>query len=217
MPGEPGEADDLATRRGEVQGAGGCCDPEHPFGGRRRRTQGRARSTPCPIAATMLSRVQSGVGRSSTMLPSRMTTILSLAARTSGILCEIKIAALPAATKRRMWAMSAAAAPASSDDVGSSRMTRAAFSVVSVKARAISTIWRRPIGKSPTTSLSFRSWPGKIRSKASCIRAPARRRHPKPFSAGWAMRAFSATDRFGQSESSWKTQRTPALCAARTS
>ncbi len=28
------------------------------------------------------------------------------------------------------------------------------------------------------------------------------------------MRAFSATVRLGQSDSSWKTQRTPAACAA---
>ena len=33
---------------------------------------------------------------------------------------------------------------------------------------------------------------------------------------GWMMRAFSATVRLGQSESSWKTQRTPEACAAPT-
>ena len=43
------------------------------------------------------------------------------------------------------------------------------------------------------------------------IRAPASRRQRRPRRCGWMMRAFSATVRLGQSDSSWKTQRTPSV------
>ena len=42
---------------------------------------------------------------------------------------------------------------------------------------------------------------------------PARLRQPKPRIDGWKTRAFSATVRFGQSDSSWKTGRSPSALA----
>ena len=55
---------------------------------------------------------------------------------------------------------------------------------VTEKARAISTIWRRPIDRSPTTSPASMPWPGKISSSLSRISRPSARRQPKPLSAG---------------------------------
>ena len=57
-------------------------------------------------------------------------------------------------------------------------------SSVTVKARATSTIWRRPIERSPTMSPAPMPWPGKISSSLAAISSPARRRQPKPRSAG---------------------------------
>ena len=65
---------------------------------------------------------------------------------------------------RRTKASSWPAVWASSEEVGSSRMTRRSGSSVTVKARATSTIWRRPIDRSPTTSAGPMPWPGKISS-----------------------------------------------------
>ena len=73
---------------------------------------------------------------------------------------------------------------ASSEEVGSSRMTSVTGVSVTVKARAISTIWRRAIERSPTMSPASMPWPGKISSSLPRISAPARRRQPKPCSAG---------------------------------
>ena len=74
--------------------------------------------------------------------------------------------------------------------------------VVTAKARAISTIWRRAIERSPTTSSVEMPWPGKTRSSMSPMSCRAARRQPGPEIAGWATQAFSATVRFGQSDNS---------------
>ena len=61
-------------------------------------------------------------------------------------------------------ARSCSAVTASSEEVGSSRMTRRSGMSVTVKARAISAIWRLPMGKSEMASLGLMPWPGKISS-----------------------------------------------------
>ena len=76
--------------------------------------------------------------------------------------------------------------------------------------------WRRAIERSPACAPGSMPCPGKIASSISRISPAARRRQPRPAIAGCMMRPFSATVRFGQSDSSWKTQRTPAACAALT-
>ena len=88
---------------------------------------------------------------------------------------------------------------------------------VTVKARAISTICRRAMRerRRPRGRGRCRGR-GRSRRAMPRISAAARRCQPGPRSAGCMIRPFSATLRFGQSESSWKTQRTPAAWAART-
>ena len=56
-------------------------------------------------------------------------------------------------------------------------------------------------------------WPGKISSSLPRMSRPALRRQPNPRIDTWTMRAFSATVRFGQSDSSWKTGRRPSALA----
>ena len=56
----------------------------------------------------------------------------------------------PAATKRPTWASNCAASPASSDEVGSSRITSRGGVPASENAMAISTIWRSAIDRLPT-------------------------------------------------------------------
>ena len=102
----------------------------------------------------------------------------------------------------------------SSEEVGSSRITRRGGASVEVNARAISTIWRWPSANSPTGRSTSMPWPGKIRSRAARIRTRAVRFQPSPRIAGCTTRVFSAEDRFGQSASSWNTTRMPAACAA---
>ncbi len=162
-----------------------------------------------PMVATSRSRSKLAAASLATTLPSRMTTMRSAVPRTSPSRCEIRMQLCPSATLRRTKARSWPAAWASSEEVGSSRMTSCSGSSVTVKARATSTICRRPIERSPTTSPGSMPWPGKIASSLSPISADARLVQPNPFSAKWLMRVFSATVRFGQSESSWKTQRMP--------
>ncbi len=107
---------------------------------------------------------------------------------------------------------------ASSDEVGSSRMTSRTGVSVTVKARAISTIWRRAIGE-VADDVARRRCHGRERSRRACRRSAARRGRASrsPRSAAWKTRAFSATVRLGQSDSSWNTQRMPWRCAAATS
>ncbi len=93
-------------------------------------------------------------------------------------------------------------------------MTRCSGASVTVKARAISTIWRWPSVSVPTVSLGEIPWPGRISSSFSLMSLLARRFQPKPLSAGCMIRVFSATVRLGQSDNSWKTQRMPLRCAA---
>ena len=114
-------------------------------------------------------------GRSPTTLPSRITTMRSEVSRISPRRCEIRMQLAAAATKRRTKASSWPAACASSEEVGSSRMTRLSGSSVTVKARATSTIWRRPIDRSRTMSPAPMPWPGKISSSllADQIAGPA--------------------------------------------
>ena len=59
-------------------------------------------------------------------------------------------------------------------------MTSRAGASETVKARAISTICRRPIDRSCTRSPAPTPWPGKISSSLSRMRRPARLRQPKP-------------------------------------
>ena len=59
-------------------------------------------------------------------------------------------------------------------------------------------------------------WPGKISSSLAAINAAALFRQPNPLSDGWLTRVFSATLKFGQSDSSWNTQRMPSRCARTT-
>ena len=87
---------------------------------------------------------------------------------------------LPPATKRRTKASNCPAVWASSDEVGSSRMTSSSGSSVTVKARATSTIWRLPIDRSLMMSEGLIPCPGNISSSFSVIRAAALRRQPKP-------------------------------------
>ena len=92
--------------------------------------------------------------------------------------------------RRRTNARSWPAALESSEEVGSSRMTSFSGSSVTVKARAISTIWRRAMERSPTMAPGEMPWPGKISSSLPAISAPALRRQPKPERAGCMMRSI---------------------------
>ncbi len=92
----------------------------------------------------------------------------------------MRITAPPPATNRLTKARSCPATTASSDDVGSSRMTSFTGVSVTEKARAISTICRREMPRSPTTSPGAMPWPGKISSSMPTISRPERRRQPKP-------------------------------------
>ena len=80
----------------------------------------------------------------------------------------------PPATKRRTKPRSWPASTASSDEVGSSRMTSFTGVSVTEKARAISTICRRAMPRSPTTSPAEMPWPGKISSSLSRMSRPER-------------------------------------------
>ena len=92
----------------------------------------------------------------------------------------------PPPAARRIWARSCPDAWGSSDDVGSSRMTRRTRSSVSVKARATSTIWRRPMERSlHQIGVSTCRARGKSGPSISRIMAAAFRRQPNPRSAGW--------------------------------
>ena len=162
-----------------------------------------------PMAATSLSRSKADARSFATTWPSRMTMRRSHVPSTSPRRCEMKIQLAPAATMRRTKERSWPAVCELSEEVGSSRMMSLGGISVTVKARATSTIWRFPIGRSRTASAMPIPWPGKMSSSRARISSPARRRHPGPFSEAWLMRAFSATLRLGQSDSSWKTVRMP--------
>ena len=95
-------------------------------------------------------------------------------------------------------------------------MTSLSGSSVTVKARATSTIWRWPIGRSLTMSAGVDAVAGKdlielVADQPAGLRAASR----SPRSAEWMMRVFSATVRLGQSDSSWNTQRMPSCWRAR--
>lgn len=144
---------------------------------------------------------------SATTLPSRMTIARSAMARTSFSLCEMNTTAPPAATKRRICASSAAARCPSSELVGSSSTTIAGGAPLWLNARAISTAWRAPSGRSPTIRPGGRCRPGNTVSIASVITAAQRRRQPKPVMSRCMMRAFSAMLKLGHSDPSWNTKR----------
>ena len=103
---------------------------------------------------------------------------------------------------------------ASSDEVGSSRITRRAGVSVSVKARAFSTICRSVSVRSETGEPGAMRWPGNSSSSARPISDAARARQPQPRRPGCDRRAFSATVRLGQSDSSCETARMPSRRAA---
>ena len=71
-----------------------------------------------------------------TTLPSRMTTIRSHVESTSPRICEISTQLTPDSTERRTWAKSCAAVCASSEEVGSSRMTSASGRIRDRRKRA---------------------------------------------------------------------------------
>ena len=150
-------------------------------------------------------------------LPSRMTTMRSAVSRISPRRCEIRMHAPPPATKRRTKASSW---PASTrverrgrlveDDERDRRVgDREGAGDLDHLAAADRQVADHVAGAMP--------WPGKISSSLSRISAPERRRQPKPLQRGWKTRAFSATVRLGQSDSSWNTQRMPWRWAAATS
>ena len=135
---------------------------------------GGSPSTP-PIAATSFERLRLRERSSATTLPSRMTRMRSQVSRTSPRICEMSTQLRPWPTERRTWTSSWLAVCVSSEEVGSSRMTRrAGRSSDTVKAREISTICRRPIDRSCTRSSGETPWPGKISSSLSRMSPPAR-------------------------------------------
>ena len=122
----------------------------------------------------------------------------------------------PPAANRRTKAEELAATTASSDEVGSSRITSRAGVSVTVKARAISTIWRWPIDEVADQSPAPMPWPGKISSsRATISRRP--RRQPQ---AGAGRDARSARSRprsgWGRATAPGTRSAAPWRCAATT-
>ena len=147
------------------------------------------------------------------MRASFITTMRVAVDRISSRIWLTRITAPPWAMKRLTWARSCAARPASSEEVGSSRITRRGGAVGEEKAIAISTIWRWAMDNSPTWARGSMPWPGKIASRLSPTIRRAVPRQPKAGRSRWAMRAFSIMERLGQSDNSWNTQRTPKVRA----
>ena len=157
MAGEAGEADDLALARDQLPAVrlslGAHAHHDRRLAARCARGRGlgrvgrRARRRPSRQPASPRSKLPRD-GRSATTLPSRMTTMRSQVASTSPRIWEIRTQLTPASTERRTCARSCPAVCASSEEVGSSRMTRRAGASETVKARAISTICLRPMDRS---------------------------------------------------------------------
>ena len=221
-PPRPAEPDDLAGMGDELArvAAAARAGAHHRRGARRgarrpRPRRGRAGAT-LPMARDQRGAVEGG-GAVERHHPARRASPRS-GRRSPSISprrCEIRTTLPPSAAKRRTWASSWPASTLSSDEVGSSRMTSLAGASVTVKARAISTICRRAIERSPTSRAEVDAVAGKDRVEHRRASAPRRGAASRGrASAGCMIRPFSATVRFGQSDSSWKTQRTPAACAA---
>ena len=173
-----------------------------------------AASATLPIAATSESRVNSPAGRDATTRPSRITTTRSDAARISPRRCEISTHAPPPATNRRTKARSWSATTASRD--GSARPGSPAGRHVGHRegARDLDQL-ALPDGEVADQIAGPDAVAGEDLVQPSTISRPARCRQPRPLRPR-ARPAFSATVRFGQSDSSWNTQRTPWRCAATT-
>ena len=189
VAGEPREADDLALARDELpvvrlplRGARAPRPARLAARRDRRRglSRGASRSTP-PIAPTSFARlkVRATVGRHHLAVAHDDDPVAGGQAPRR----ECARSARSSRPIRPSGAHSASNCPAvcaSSEEVGSSRMTRRAGASETVKARAISTICRRPIDRSCTRSPGLTPWPGKISSSLSRMSRPALRRQPNP-------------------------------------
>ena len=225
VAGEAGKADDLALVRDELgavrsaarggRGRGPARPRARRVGSLGARARVRSRRRPW--------RRPAGRGRrrwrssAATTLPSRMTTMRSEVSRTSPRRCEIRMQLTPPRDDAAHEGQQLAGG------VGVERGGRlveddevAAAASVTVKARATSTIWRLPIGRSLDDVAGADAVAGKDlvelgEDQIAGAAAPAQALER----AGWMMRAFSATVRLGQSDSSWKTQRMPRRLARR--
>ncbi len=118
-----------------------------------------------PIKFTNADRVKPAVGRSATTRPSTITMVRVQTAMISSRRCVIRMQAVPVPAACLMWISNCRVASCPRADVGSSRMAQRTGLSVTLKARAISTICRVPIGRFATLVSSGMPWPGKISSK----------------------------------------------------
>ena len=220
LAGEPGEPDHLAAIGGELAPVGLRRRPRSRArrAGRPLRAAAAARVAAAPfatlpIAATSESRVKPAAGRSATTLPSRMTMMRLAVERISPRRCEMRMHGAAARDE---------AADEGEELPGDMRVERGGRLVEDDERqrRVGDREGARDLHHLPAADREVAddvarrdAVAGKISSSLSRISRPERCRQPKPCSPAWKTRAFSATVRFGQSESSWKTQRMPWRCA----
>ena len=223
VAGEAGEADDLArdgrrARRRRVCAPGGRAPAAALGRARRRRRARRASARACDAAhgrrpACRGRRRRRGrVGDH--LAVAHHDDAVGSASRISPRRCEIRMQLPPPATKRRTKASSWPAAWASSDEVGSSRMTRSS-GVVGHREGARHLDHLAPADRQVADDVAGAdAVAGKdLVELVDDQRGRLARASRSRVSGGWLMRVFSATVRFGQSDSSWKTQRMPSCWA----
>ena len=150
-------------------------------------------------------------GPSATISPFLSTHTFSQTSSTSASLWLTKTTATPSALSLLMMPSRAATSRSVSAVVGSSMTIRRAFEA-SARQIATSCLWAT--GRRSSGTFSGMSTPTRSRAPAASSRTRRRstRRRPAPSSVAKAM--FSATERFGNSEKSWKMTMTPAAAEA---
>ena len=225
VPGKAGKADDLALdgrrarrRRSGASGRARTRTAVLPRAASRLgAVRGALAGARCPSRWTSLSRSKASARSAATTLPSRMTTTRSECCRISPRRCEIRMQLAPVADD---------AADEGEELAGGMGVERGGRLVEDDEvervvgdgegARDLDHL--AAADREVADDVGRRRCRGRERSRRAWrrISSPARRRQPKPESARCMMRAFSATVRFGQSESSWKTQRMPSVWARAT-